>query len=146
MPAFKVPSQQSTGVLILDPLGAGADLTCHLRIGAIVDDGGQDLDLGTFCDPTASVRTAGRVNFEAEWLNSFSDGTDDGLYDDLLPFAGTTVAVEFQPYGPGTDKPKFAFETYIPYDPIGSFQADNPVIVNTVWGVTNLVYTKAVAV
>lgn len=144
MPAFKVPSQASSGVLIIDPGGAGEDVTCHLRWGSITDDGGDDLDLGTFCDPTASVRTAGRVNFEAEWLNSFSDGTDDGLYDALQPFVGTTVAIEFQPYGAGTEKPKFAFTTYIPYNPVGQFQADQPVIVNTVWGVSDLVYTKSV--
>lgn len=148
MPTFKVPSAQSSGVLTIAhstvDTGTPKDVTAHLRRGRIVDENGQELDLGTWADPTASQQTAGRKTFDAEWLPSYSDGTDDGLYDDLAPYVGLECDVVWQPFGSGTSYPKWAWTSYVPSNPVGELGADYIAPVNTSWGVNSLVYTQAV--
>lgn len=148
MPALKVPASASSGILTIAEAtvasGTPVDVTTHLRRARITDEAGQELDLGTWADPTASQQTAGRKTFDCEWLPSYSDGTDDGLYDVLLPYVGLTCSIVWQPFGSGSSKPKWEFDSYIPANPVGQLGAEYTEPVNTSWGIADETYTAAV--
>jgi hypothetical protein len=85
------------------------------------------------------------VTFDAEWLNSFTDGqaATKAFYDELVPLAdGAPQAVVFTPYG--TSGPKWEFTAIINGAPEGRFKAEEANIVTTSWGISGKKYTPAV--
>jgi hypothetical protein len=119
------------------------DLTAHVRSVEVEEDQ-PTIDLGTVADPSATA--LGRLGREAtvEFLNSFSDGTTDGLYDLLVALEGTDLAVVFQPFGSGTGFPQWEWTTDIGYAPIGSFEPDAANLPDLTIPIRSLTYTKAV--
>lgn len=140
MAIYKVPRTMASGFITI----GGTDLTTHVR--SVETDEDQPLiDIGTVNDPSATA--LGRLGREVtiEFLNSFSDGTTDGLYDELDTLAdGTEKAVVFQPYGTGTSYPKWEWNTEIGFAPMGSFTPDEANIVELTIPVRSHAYTKAV--
>ncbi len=140
MPAYKIPPKAASGVLTID----GQDVTCHMRRVNCAEGAASEQDVGTWCDPGATSSGAATRTLDVEWMNSFADGTDDGLYDILDGLAdGTAKAVVFSPYPGGAAAPSWACNVVIPHAPLGEFVAESPVIVNTSWGVSGFAYTKA---
>jgi hypothetical protein len=140
MAVFKVPREMASGFLTI----GGVDLTTHVRQVETEEDQ-PTIDLGTVSDPSATA--LGRLGREVtvEFLNSFADGTTDGLYDELDALAdGAEKAVIFQPFGSGTAFPKWEWTTDVGFAPMGSFEPDAANIVSLTLPVRSLAYTKAV--
>lgn len=139
MATFKVPREQASGWLTI----GGVDLTAHVREVDIEEDQ-PTIDLGTVADPSAT--SLGRLGREAtiEFLNSFSDPPDVGLYDELRALAdGTEKAVVFQPYGVGVGFPKWDWTTEIGFAPMGTFAPDEANIPSLTIPIRALSYTAA---
>lgn len=140
MPAFRIPTKQQTGVLTI----GGVDVTCWLRYVDLPDPSTTEIDVGTFCDPQASVQQPGSRSATIEWVNSFTDGTDGGLYDALLPLAdGSEQTFVFQPFGAGTGAPKWEWTSPIFSPPLGQFAPENGIVVSQTFAVNGLTYTAA---
>lgn len=140
MATYKVPREMASGFLSI----GGTDLTTHIR-SVEVDEDQPTIDVGVVADPSATA--LGRLGREVtiEFLNSFSDGTTDGLYDELETLAdGAEKAVVFQPFGSGTSFPQWDWTTDVGYAPIGSFEPDAANIPDMTLPIRALTYTKAV--
>ena len=140
MAVFKVPRELASGFLTID----GVDLTAFIREVDWEEDQ-PTIDIGTVSDPSATAN--GRLGRELtiEFLNSFSDGATDGLYDELTALAdGSEKAAVFSPFGTGADKPHWDFNTEVGFAPLGTFAPDEPNIPALTLPVRALSYTKAV--
>ena len=136
---FKIPPKAQSGVLTID----SKDVTCFVRKVGIPEGSAPSVDIGTWCDPGAVQTGTATKTLDVEWLNSFKGTTADlGLYDELKALAGSGEKdVVFTPFGSGG--PSWAFKVTVPDAPLGDFTAEQPVIVNTSWGISGLVYTAA---
>ncbi len=140
MAVFKVPRELASGFITI----GGTDLTDHVR-SVEFDEDQPTIDIGTVSDPAAT--SLGRIGRECviEFVNSFSDGSTDGIHDELETLAdGTEKAVVFSPFGTGTDKPHWDFNTEIGYAPIGNMTPDEANIFEITIPVRSLTYTAAV--
>lgn len=140
MATFKVPREMASGFLTI----GGTDLTAIIREVDIEEDQ-PTIDLGTVSDPSATALGRLGREFTIEFLNSFSDGSDDGAYDDLLALAGNTEhAVVFQPFGAGTGFPQWDWNTEVGFAPLGTFAPDEANTPSLTLPIRQLSYTKAV--
>lgn len=140
MAVFRIPPKALSGVLTID----GVDVTCHLRRAGFTETGGGSTDLATWCDPGAAGQAPPQLTFDCEWMMSFGDGTTEGIYDLLKTAAdGTEQAIVFTPFPGATAAPKWEFNAVVTA-PLGEFAVDQPNVASTSWGVSSLVYTKAV--
>lgn len=139
MAVYKVPREMASGFMTI----GATDLTDHIRSVEVEEDQ-PTIDLGVVSDPSATA--LGRLGREVtiEWLNSFSDGTTDGLYDLLDALVGVDLAVVFQPFGSGTSFPKWEWTTDVGYAPMGTFEPDAANIPDLTLPVRAHTYTKAV--
>ena len=136
MPEYRIPSKAQSGILTI----GGVDLTCYVRYVDLPDPSTTEIDLGTFCDPQASVQQPGPRSVTIEWVNSFGDGVDDGLYDQLLPLAdGSDQPVVLMPFG--TPGPSWQWTSQIFAPPLGRFQAEQGVVIAQTYAVNGLTYT-----
>ena len=139
MAVFKVPRELASGFITI----GGVDFTDHIRSVEFEEDQ-PTIDIGTVSDPSAT--SLGRLGRECvlEFVNSFHDGTTSGLYDLLDTAAdGTEKAVVFSPFGTGTDKPHWDFNTEIGFAPVGNMTPDEANIIEITIPVRSLTYTAA---
>lgn len=142
MAVYKVPRELSAGFLTI----GGTDVTDHIRQVEFEEDQ-PTIDIGVVSDPSATA--LGRLGREVtlEFVNSFTDdatGGTDGIHDILETLAdGSEKACVFQPFGTGTTKPKWEWNTEIGYAPIGLVGPDQPNIIEITIPVRSLVYTAA---
>lgn len=142
MSIYKVPREMASGFLTI----GGTDVTAHVR-SVEFDEDQPLIDIGTVADPSATA--LGRIGRECtiEFVNSFTDdatGGTDGIYDILDTLAdGAEKAVVFQPFGTGTTKPQWDFNTEIGLAPIGNMTPDESNIVEITIPVRSLTYTAA---
>ena len=140
MAIFKIPPAASSGVLLIDT----TDVTCMAKAIDWQEESGTGIDDGDWCEPGRTTPASASRTLSIDWKNSFSDGTDDGLYDILAGLAdGAEHSITFKPW-PGAKAPAFACKVVVPFAPMGKFQPDQPIPVTTSWNVTAFVYTKAV--